>query len=70
MRERGGWGDSLCSNKQYILCFNKREADGELQHLKSQRTQQVDFCQSRMSAGEQRSVNSVFCCVAGEEERE
>lgn len=54
MRERGGWGDSLCSNKQYILCFNRREADGELQHLKSQRTQLVDFCQSRMSAGEQR----------------
>lgn len=50
----GGWGDTLYSNKQYILCFNKREADGELQHLKSQWTQQVDFYQSRISAGEER----------------
>lgn len=54
VREGGRRGDTLCSNKQYILCFNKREADGELQHSKSQWTQQADFCQSRMSAGEQK----------------
>lgn len=47
-------GGTLSSNKQSILCFNKKEAAGELQDLKSLWTQQVDFCQSRMSVGGQR----------------
>lgn len=54
MRENRGGGGTLSSNKQYILCFNKREAAGELQDLKSPWTQQVDFCRRRMSAGGQR----------------
>lgn len=51
MREKGGWGGTLSSNKQSILCFNKKEAAGELQDLKSLWTQQVDFLPEQDECG-------------------